>query len=179
LPQEIKEETDINQDWQNIKEVILDAATEFQSAKGVKEPNHWWDDECKKAIQEKSEARRTRLIRKTRANLDIYQQKRIKANRTCGRKKKEWLERKIKEINEKNRKKDKRKFYKDIRYLTNLPITMTLVCKDKNGKILSDKRQTQERWQKYFKELLNSETTRINSINIHEGPELRTTGANI
>jgi hypothetical protein len=27
-----------------------------------------------------------------------------------------------------------------------------------------------ERWQQYFKELLNSETTRINSINIHESP---------
>jgi hypothetical protein len=96
--QEIKEETDINQDWQNIKQVILDAATEFQLARGVKKPNHWWDDECKKTIQERNEARRTYLIRKTRANLDNYRQKRTKANRTCRRKKKEWLERKIKEI---------------------------------------------------------------------------------
>jgi hypothetical protein len=70
--QETKEETDINQDWQNIKQVILDATTEFQSVKGAKNSNHWWDDECKKAIQEKNEARRTCLIRKTRANLDIY-----------------------------------------------------------------------------------------------------------
>jgi hypothetical protein len=99
--QEIKEETNINQDWQNIKQVILDAATEFQSAKGVKKPNQWWDDECKKAVQEKNEARRTCLIRKTRANLDNNWQKRTKANRTCRREKKEWVERKIKEINEK------------------------------------------------------------------------------
>jgi hypothetical protein len=47
---------------------------------------------------------------------------------------------------------------------------MTLVCNDKDGKILSDKRQILERWQQYFKELINSETTRMNSINIHEGP---------
>jgi hypothetical protein len=47
---------------------------------------------------------------------------------------------------------------------------MTLVCKDKDGKILSDERQILERWQQYFKELLNFETARINSINIHEGP---------
>jgi hypothetical protein len=83
--QEIKKETDINQDWQNIKQVILDAATEFQSVKCANNPNHWWDEECKKAIQEKNEARRTCLIRKTRANLDIYWQKRMKANRTCRR----------------------------------------------------------------------------------------------
>jgi hypothetical protein len=149
--------------------VILDAATEFQSVKVAKNPNHWWDYKCKKAVQEKNEAR-TCLIRKTRSNLDIYRQKRIKANRTCRRKKKEWLERKIKEINETNRKKDTRKFYKDIRYLSNPLTIMTLVCKDKDGKIFSDKRQIMERWQKYFKELLNSETKRINSINIHEGP---------
>jgi hypothetical protein len=54
--------------------------------------------------------------------------------------------------------------------LSNPPITTTLVCKDKDGKILSDERQILERWQQYFKELLNSKTTRINSINIHEGP---------
>ena len=97
--QEIEEETDINQDWQNLKQVILEAATEFKLSKDVKNANHWWDDECKSAIQEKNEARRKCLIRKTRTNLDIYQQKRIKANTICRRKKKEWAGRKIKELN--------------------------------------------------------------------------------
>jgi hypothetical protein len=64
---------------------------------------------------------------------------------------------------------DTKKLYKDIRNLSNPPITTTLVCKNKDGKILSDERQILERWQQYFKVLLNSETTRINSINIHEG----------
>jgi hypothetical protein len=41
LLQEIKEETDINQNWQNLKQVILEAATEFKSAKGVRNANHW------------------------------------------------------------------------------------------------------------------------------------------
>ena len=72
--------------------------------------------------------------------MDFYQQKRIKANRNCRRKKKEWIERKIKEINEINRKKDTRKFYKDVRNLSNLPTTMTLVCKDKEGNILEEKK---------------------------------------
>jgi hypothetical protein len=71
--------------------------------------------------------------------LDIYKQKRTNANTICRRKKKEWIEGKIKEINETNRKTDTRKFYKDIRNLSNLPTTMTLVCKDKDGNILSGK----------------------------------------
>ena len=102
--------------------------------------------------------------------MDIYQQKRTKANRICRRKKKEWIERKIKEINDTSRKKDTRKFYKDVTNLPNLPIAMILVCKDKDGNILSEKKQIRKRWQQYFKELLNPENERINSIKTHEGP---------
>jgi hypothetical protein len=56
--QEIGEEADINQDWQNLKQMILEAASEFKISEDVKNTNHWWDDECKRAIQEKNEARK-------------------------------------------------------------------------------------------------------------------------
>jgi hypothetical protein len=115
---EIEEETDINQDWQNVKHAILEAATEFKLSKDAKNANHWWDNECKRAIQEKNEARGKCLIRKTKTHLDIYHQKRTKANRICRRKKKEWIERKIKEFNKTNMKSDTRKFYKDVRNLS-------------------------------------------------------------
>ena len=118
---------------------MLEAAKEFKSPKDAKNANHWWDDECKKAIQEKHEARGKCLIRKTRTNLDIYHQKRTQANRICRRKKKEWIEGKIKQLNETNRKRDKRKCYKDIRNLSNLPTVTSLVCKGKDGNILSEK----------------------------------------
>jgi hypothetical protein len=127
--------------------VILQAAKEFKSPTDAKNDNHWWDDECKEAIQEKNEPREKYLIRKTRTNLDIYKQKRTQANRICRRKKKEWIEEKIKQLNETNRKRDTRKFYKDARNLSNLPTETTLICKDKDGKILSEKKQIPERWQ--------------------------------
>jgi ribosomal protein S2 len=79
--------------------------------------------------------------------LDNYQQKRTKANRICRRKKKERLDNKIKEINKINRNRDTRKFYKDIRNLSNQPSVMTLVCKNKDGNILSERKQILERWQ--------------------------------
>jgi signal recognition particle subunit SEC65 len=72
--QEIGEETDLNQEWQNLKQITLEAASEFKISKDAKNTNHWWDDECKRAIQEKNEARKKCLIR-TRTNLDNYQQK--------------------------------------------------------------------------------------------------------
>ena len=45
--------------------MILEAAKEFKLSKDAKNANHWWDDECKGAIQEKNEARGKCLIRKT------------------------------------------------------------------------------------------------------------------
>jgi len=157
---EIEEETDVNQNWQNLKHVILQAPTEFKLSNDAKNPNHCWDDECKRAIQEKNEGKC--LITKTRKNLDIYHQKRTKANRICRRKKEEWTEMKIKELNETNKKRDTRTFYKDVRNLANLSTVTTLVYKDKDGNILSEQKQILERWQKYFKELLNPEAEKSN-----------------
>ena len=136
--QEMDEKTDIKQYWQNLKLVILEAAKEFKSPKDVKNANNWWDDECKRANQEKNEARGKCLIRKTRTNLESYHQKRTQANRICRRKKKEWMEEKIK-LSETNRKRDTRKFYKDVRNLSNSPTETTLICEDKDGNILSEK----------------------------------------
>jgi hypothetical protein len=139
--QEIGEETDVNQDWQNLKQMILKAGSEFELSKDAKNTNRWWDDECKGAMQEKNEERRKCLIRRTRANLDNYSQKRTKANRICRRKKKEWLDNKIKEINKINRNRDTIKFYKDVRNLSNEPFAMTLVCKDKDDNIVYCQRE--------------------------------------
>jgi hypothetical protein len=41
------QETDVHQDWQNLKHVILEAAMEFKLSKEARNANHWWDDECK------------------------------------------------------------------------------------------------------------------------------------
>jgi len=63
--------------------------------------------------------------------LDTHQQKRIKANRICRRNKKEFKDKKIKELNVTNKKRDKRKFHKNVRNLSIVPNITTLVCKVK------------------------------------------------
>ena len=45
-----------------------------------------------------------------------------------------------------------------------------MVCKDKDSNILSEQKQILERWQQYFKELLNPEAERIISTDTHEDP---------
>jgi hypothetical protein len=51
---------------------VLEAAAEFKSAEDVRKANHWWDEECKRAIKEKNTARIKCLIRKMRTNLETY-----------------------------------------------------------------------------------------------------------
>ena len=133
--QEIEEETDTNQNRQNIKQALLEAATEFKPSKDVKNYIRWWEDECKRTVQEKKEAKK-KFNKKNKNKFGYPSTKKIKANRICIRKKKEWIERKIKELNEKKRKSDTRNILKDIRNLSNLTNVTTLVCKDKDGYIL-------------------------------------------
>jgi len=78
--------------------------------------------------------------KKNKKKLGYLSTKRIKTNRIYSRKKKEWIERKIKELYETNRKRDKRKFYKDVRNLSILLNVTTLVYNDKGGYMLSEKK---------------------------------------
>ena len=76
--------------------------------------NKWWDDEYKDAIKEKNIARGKCSQRRTRATQEKYDKKRNIATKICRNKKKQWLNNKIKEIEEAHRK-NEIKFYKDIK----------------------------------------------------------------
>jgi hypothetical protein len=46
-----KQETD--EEWEQIKTAIVDAAREVIQTQGKSPRNEWWDEECRKIIQEK------------------------------------------------------------------------------------------------------------------------------
>jgi len=49
---------EINDEWEQIKTTIVDAARGVIQIQGTPPRNEWWDEECKKIIQEKNEARK-------------------------------------------------------------------------------------------------------------------------
>ena len=73
-----KQETD--EEWEQIKTSIVDAAKEVIQTQGKSPRNEWWDEECRKIIQEKNEARKKWLQLKTRTswNTLIKKNKKIK-----------------------------------------------------------------------------------------------------
>jgi len=109
--------------------------------------NKWWVDECKEAMKEKNMARGKCLQRRTRAIEEEYEKKRHIATKICRNTKKQWLNNKMKEIEEAHRKNERRKFYKDIKAYSKVDQFGTLLlCKDEKGNVLTEKQQVLERW---------------------------------
>jgi hypothetical protein len=48
----------IDDEWEQIKTAIVDAARDVIQTQSKCPRNEWWDEECKKIIQEKNEARK-------------------------------------------------------------------------------------------------------------------------
>jgi hypothetical protein len=86
------------------------------------------------------------------------------ANCVYKRKKKEWLNDKIKQIEEANRRNETWKFYEDSTLFNKQQPHIIPLCKDKKGEILSERVSVLENWKQYFNNLLNFETKQAKSI---------------
>ena len=78
----------------------------------------WFDEDCRKAIKAKNEARKKCIIRDTRANKEEYVKRRNEARKTCRDKKREMIYNKIKYLEIVNRKNGNRNLYKKLETLT-------------------------------------------------------------
>jgi len=65
--------------------------------------NEWWDEKCRQAIKQKNITRMTCLWQKTRANKEHYKEKRKEANKVHKQKNKLWLNNKIMQTAEANK----------------------------------------------------------------------------
>jgi YesN/AraC family two-component response regulator len=128
-----RQQVDINQEWENIKKVILESAEETIKMREKNICNEWWDEECKAAISRKNITRRKCLQKRTRANQEQYKQARKEANKICKEKKKQWVNNRIKEVEEAHKRNDTRKFFKDIRAFQKDRFFPIFACKDENG----------------------------------------------
>ena len=102
-------------------------------------------------MEEKNLARMKCINRRTRINQNNYMQKRKIANGICKRKKKEWLNDKIKQIEETNRKNETCKFYKNSAFLMKKQTQLIPLCKDNNGAIISEIILVLEKLKQYLK----------------------------
>jgi type I site-specific restriction-modification system R (restriction) subunit len=150
-----------NEEWTNIKDAILEAATEIITTKQVLQRNTWWDEECRHEIKQKNKAREKCLQRRTRSNQENDEQKRKIANKIFRQKKKAWMYTKLKDIEMANKKNDTKKFYKDAHDLSRGPPSSLQICKDEAAKLLIKKEEILKRWKQYFEQMMKQDITHI------------------
>ena len=126
--------------------------------------NEWWDEECKKIIEEKNEARKKWLQLKSRISWNTCTEKRKQANKIRHKRRKKWLSNKITQIEENHRRNETKKFFEgtgNYKQQERLPI----ICKDAEDNVISQSDLILERWKDYFCKILNiSESTDIQTI---------------
>jgi len=91
-------------------------------------------------ISKKNIARKKCLQKRTRPKQEQYAQARKEANKTCKEKKKQWLNNRIKQIEEAHKQNKTRKFFKDIQTFQNDSSPPIFTCKDENGTLKTDKK---------------------------------------
>lgn len=148
-------EEDIEGKSRIITEVLHSTAQEVLGEKKKTERAGWFDDECRKKVRERNEARKRMLNRKTRTNTEEYKQKRREADRECRLKKREFERNWIAEMEEQNKNKEIRKFYLGVKDVRKGFQPRTVFCKDKQGNLIGGKDGILDRWTEYFSELLN------------------------
>jgi len=150
------EQKEVNHEWENIKSTILESAEEIIKTREKLIRNEWWDEEYKEAIPKKNIVRKKCLQKRTRANQEQYTQARKEANKICKEKKKQWLNNRIKQIEEAH-KQNETKFFKDIRTFQNDSSPPIFTCKDDNGTLKTDTQEVLNRWKQYFTDLMKTD----------------------
>jgi hypothetical protein len=155
LPQKM-EQADVNHEWESIKSVLLELAEETIKTREKYIRNEWWDEECRAAISRKNITRK-KYLHKTRANQEQYMQARKEASKICKEKKNQWLNNRIKQVEEAHKQNETRKFFKDIRIFQNNSSPAIFTCKGENGILKTDKQEVLDRWKQYFADLMKTD----------------------
>jgi hypothetical protein len=87
--------------WEDIKQVICKAADNILGQKPRMLRDGWYDEKCKEMLEEQNNVRLKMLQRKTQNNIEAYKEAHRKARKVCRKKKKDYEEGKLEEIQEK------------------------------------------------------------------------------
>ncbi|GFS03903.1 RNA-directed DNA polymerase from mobile element jockey-like [Elysia marginata] len=142
----LKEVEKIEEQWENFKSVLTEAATEVIPSLERKAKQKWMTNEILEMMDER---------RKAKGNKEKYKLQHKKVQEECNRAKENWINNKCKDI-DLHQKLDPKTMYKNIEEITRKKACSSTRClKAKNGDIIIDKERILERWAEYIEELFN------------------------
>lgn len=82
MKQRSTRKTEIETDWNRLKETIITTSVETSLDKRPREKrSEWFDRECEESIQKRNRNRRAFLERPTRTRKEVYEQSKREANK--------------------------------------------------------------------------------------------------
>jgi len=141
----------IEKQWSICEKITKEAA---ESAIGMQEPpqrNDWFDDECTAATSLKNKAYKNMLAKKnTRWATEEYQRRKYEEKKIHRKKKREAWKEVMEEMEEANRQKETRKFYRKVNISRKGYKPRIATCKDKKGNLVTEKKKLLQRWAEHF-----------------------------
>jgi len=109
-----EEESYIDEDWKQLKEVIMKAAEQTIRYQPKPDRRGWFDDECHKALEEKNAAYKKWIDRPTRAKKVEYERLRKITHKICKNRKRTHIDSRIRDTEENIKDEQIRNAYKEV-----------------------------------------------------------------
>lgn len=158
---------DINSQWTACKKLLTTAALETLGKETPIRRNHWFDSDCAEVTKKKNELYQNTLQQGcTRQSMDTYRETRKREKKLHRKKKREYLQKEIKEAEALRLKNESRLFYKKVNNMRAEFKPKVNICKDENGVILSEKPDILRRWVRHFDTVLNNNSAEVEHITV-------------
>ena len=152
-------ESHIQEDWKQLKEVIKEAAEQTIGYQPKLDRRGWFDDECRRVLEEKNAAYKKWIDRPTGAKRLEYETLWKTAHKVCKSKKRTHMDNRIRNIEENIKNKQIRNAYKEAGALKAGFQPYTDLCRGMNSEILSKEEEIKTKWKTYFQDLLTTSAT--------------------
>jgi len=147
---------DMNKMWNDVREKITAVGEKVMGTTTIQKRNvERFDKECRGKLAKKNGSRRRMLQKQTQGSNEKYKELQKEVKKVCKKKKKEHLQKQLEKTEQLNRLDKRRKFYKAIVNIRKGYHPRQEACRDKDGKVLSDKEEIKNRWAEHFRKVLN------------------------
>ncbi|XP_072387989.1 uncharacterized protein [Diabrotica undecimpunctata] len=158
----------IDSAWKNIKLALTSVSDEILGYK-KKTTEKWFDYECLNYITARNMARKNMLQNPSHSNNEMYRQRRTETRKLMKRKKMDYKEQIIRDIEEKRKNKQAREFFKGVSdNKTGYQARTRNFLQNDSGQLITDDKEILKTWKEYFYQLLNDQSRRNTSnIEVH------------
>ena len=183
LDKELGAETESSVDgkWERIKKTTWEVAKRVLGTEEKQRKEHWYDEQCKQAVDMRNELYRRYIQRRTRERREKYEEARREADKICRQKKRKYENDRILKMEENLERNNSREAYKYLKYLRGGYKPRTNLCRNDEGQIVSDSATIKFTWRNYFLHLLgeqpddNANKTGTEHLNQNQESELEDT----